>query len=177
MVADLARTRALLQHSPEEDEYGMPTRLGDILRAAELRPQTKYGLDAVACWYALWLALPADTKAELVRARTALDSAARGWLWGALFAVWTPWTWWAAPIALVVITVMYYGGILPAATIFGELMVSAFDVHRFRLYDSLYLPRPTSPAAERGTDGPRVTRQLRGGLDEAVVYREPSTAS
>jgi hypothetical protein len=177
MVADLGRGRAFLHQSPDEDEYGMPTRLGDILRAAELRPLVKYGLDVVACWYALWLVLPAEAKTELVQSRTALDSSARGWLWGALFLVWSPWTWWAVPIGLLVPALMYYGGILPAARVFGELTVSAFDVHRFKLYDSLCLPRPTTPVLEREQGGPRVTNQLRGGLDEpGLTYREPPAA-
>ena len=39
-------------------------------------------------------------------------------------------------------------------------------MHRFKLYDTLRLPRPTSPAHERQQDGPRVTNLLWGGLDE-----------
>jgi hypothetical protein len=93
----------------------MPTRLGDILRAAEARPTNKYGLDTIVCWYALWLLLPAETETELVQARAALDKAAGTWLWGALFLVWTPWTWWAVPIAVVVPALAYYIGILGAA--------------------------------------------------------------
>ena len=120
----------------------MPTKLGDILRAAEYRPGEKYGLDAVICWYALWLLLPADVKTELVQARTTLDNAARGWLWGALFLVWTPWSWWAIPVGVLIPALTYYVGILGAATLFGELMVTAYDLYRFKLYDSLHLPRP-----------------------------------
>ena len=163
-----------LHRSPPRDDLGMPTKLGDILRAAEYRPYSKYGLDAVICWYALWLLLPADVKTELVQARTALDNAARGWLWGALFLVWTPWTWWAIPVGVLIPALTYYVGILGAATLFGELMVTAYDLHRFKLYDSLRLPRPTSPALEREQDGPRVTNLLWGGLDEpGLNYVDP----
>jgi hypothetical protein len=152
----------------------MPTRLGDILRAAEYRPYSKYGLDAVICWYALWLLLPDDAKTELVQARTALDNAARGWLWGALFLVWTPWAWWAIPVGVLIPTLTYYVGILGAATLFGDLMVTAYDLHRFKLYDSLHLPRPKSPVAEKERDGPRVTNLLWGGLDEpGLDYVDP----
>ena len=59
--------------------------------------------------------LPAEAKTELVQARSALDNAARTWLWGALFVVWTPWTWLALPIAIVVPAVAYYIGVLTAA--------------------------------------------------------------
>jgi len=174
LTAELGRGRAYLYRSPPSDELGMPTRLGDVLRAAEYRPLEKYGLDAVICWYALWLLLPADVKTELVQTRTVLDNAARGWLWGALFLVWTPWAWWAIPIGVLIPALTYYVGILGAATLFGELMVTAYDLHRFKLYDSLHLPRPLSPVLERKQDGPRVTNLLWGGLSEpGLVYVEP----
>jgi hypothetical protein len=172
--AELERRRGYLHRSPPRDDLGMPTKLGDILRAAEYRPGEKYGLDAVICWYALWLLLPADAKTELVQARTTLDNAARGWLWGALFLVWTPWSWWALPVGVLIPVLTYYVGILGAAALFGELMVTAYDLYRFKLYDSLHLPRPTSPALERKQDGPRVTNLLWGGLDEpGLVYVDP----
>jgi hypothetical protein len=172
-MAQLGRGRNILRGMPRQAAYGMPTRLGDILRAAERRPDDKYGLDAVVCWYALWLLLPAETKTELVQARSALDNATRTWLWGALFVVWTPWTWLALPIAVIVPALAYYIGILAAATLFGELTVSAFDLYRFRLYDHLHLPRPCSPASER-RDGRRVTRLLWEGLDEpGLNYVDP----
>jgi hypothetical protein len=175
MMGQLGHARSMLHGMPRQDALGMPTRLGDILRAAELRPADKYGLDTIACWTALWLLLPAEAKTELVQARSALDNAARTWLWGALFVVWTPWTWLALPVAIVVPALAYYIGILAAATLFGELTVSAFDLYRFRLYDSLHLPRPPSPALERRRDGPRVTRLLWTGLDEpGLQYVQPS---
>ena len=178
LAAELGRGRRLLRSAPAGDAGGMPTRLGDVLRAAEERPATKYGLDTIVCWYALWLVLPNDAKSELVLARGALDRAAVTWFWGALFLVWTPWTWWAVPIAIAVPALAYYVGILGAARLFGELTVSAFDLYRFRLYDGLHLPRPSSPALERRRDGPRATNLLWGGLDEpGFDYVNPSNAS
>jgi hypothetical protein len=174
-LAQLGRGRRILRAAPRQDALGMPTRLGDILRAAERRPADKYGLDTIVCWYALWLLLPPETKTELVQARSALDGAARTWLWGALFIVWTPWTWLALPIAVVVPALAYYIGILPAATLFGELTVSAFDLYRFRLYDDLCLPRPSAPGSERRQDGRRVTSILWEGLDEpGLTYVRPA---
>ncbi|WP_431929100.1 hypothetical protein [Nonomuraea jabiensis] len=169
-AADLGRGRTILRHSPRQDALGMPTRLGDILRAAEQRPRDKYGLDAVACWYALWQVLPAETRTDLVQARTALDGAARTWLWGMLFLVWTPWTWWAPVAGVTVAALAYYVGVLGDAKVFGELMVAAFDMHRFALYDALRLPAPAAPATEPAQDGPRVTNQLWGGLDEPGLH-------
>jgi hypothetical protein len=177
MMGKLGHGRSLLRAMPRQDALGMPTRLGDILRAAERRPADKYGLDAVVCWPALWLLLPAEAKTELVQARSALDNAARTWLWGALFVVWTPWTWLALPVAIAVPALAYYVSVLAAAAAFGELTVTAFDLYRFQLYDSLHLPRPTSPDTERSRDGMRVTRLLWAGLDEpGLQYVGPPAA-
>jgi hypothetical protein len=166
MAADLGRGRTFLHHCPNQDGMGMPTRLGDILRAAEGRPADKYGLDAIVCWYSLWLLLPSDARAELIQTRAAVDGAARTWIWGAGIIIWTPWTWWALPIAAATSALAYYRGMLPAAAVFGELIGSTFDLYRFRLYDALHLPRPSTPRAERRRNGPQVTNILWGGPDE-----------
>jgi hypothetical protein len=63
------------------------------------------------------------------------------------------------------------------ATLFGDLVVAAFDLHRMSLYDSLHLPRPTSPTEERRISGPRVTNAVWGGLDEpGLDYTAEPTA-
>jgi hypothetical protein len=173
----LARGRAHLRSSPRQDRFGMPTRLGDILRAAELRPADKYGLDAVVCWYRLWVLLPAEMRTEIAGSRLALDGAVRIWLWGALFLVWAPWLWWiAVPIGVLVPLVAYRFSVLSAAELFGDLTESAFDLYRMQLYDALHLPRPTSPADER-EHGDRLTRTLwHGAIDPGIEYVEGEPA-
>jgi hypothetical protein len=167
-AATISRLRLKLHYSPDDDHLAMPTRLGDILRTCERRPYEKYGLDAVVCWTSLWLVLPAEAKTELVETRGRLDGAVRTWLWGALFVVWTPWTIWALPIAVVIPVLAYYGGMLGAAKTFGDLIGTSFDLYRMELYDRLHLPRPASPAEERSS-GQRVTNLLWGGLDDTSV--------
>jgi hypothetical protein len=166
---ELARGQRFLRGTPVVDAAGMPTRLGDLLRAAERRPLEKYGLDAAVCWNALWLVLPDAIRTELAQARASLDNATRAWLWGALFLVWTPWTWWAVPVGLVIPVLAYYVGMMGAAAAFGDLVVTAFDLYRMRLYDGLCLPRPTGPDEERRRSGPRATNALWGGLDGSAA--------
>lgn len=161
-LSRLGRDQAWLHTTPGLDSLGMPTRLGDILRAAEHRPVASYGLDAVICWGGLWLTLPEFTRTELSGARTALDSAVRGWLWGALFLVWTPASLWALPLGILIPVLSYRFGILPRAVSFGEMICVAFDLHRMALYDALGMPRPTTPDEERLTVGPRATKVLFG---------------
>jgi hypothetical protein len=174
-MARLARGEAFLRVTPGEDALGMPTRLGDVLRAAERRPYDKYGLDAVVCWYRLWMVLPVDVKTEITEARLELDRAVRTCLWGTLFLAWAPWLWWAAvPIGLLVPLLTYNFSMLSAAALFGDLVETSFDLHRMALYDALHLPRPTSAADERGR-GARLTGSLwHGEADPAVVYVAPA---
>ena len=89
-----------LMHRPLFNQL-MPTRLGNILRAAEQRPLERYGLDAIICWSRLWLLLPDAVKKDLQEARADLNSAARVWLWSLLFIGWVSLgAWWASPIGI-----------------------------------------------------------------------------
>ena len=65
----------------------MPLELGNILRAAETKPEEKYGLNAIVCWPRFWLLLPEETKQEISGARAALDVGAQAMFWSLLFIV------------------------------------------------------------------------------------------
>jgi hypothetical protein len=158
-VAELGRLEWRLRRVPVSSALTMPTRLGNLLRAAEERPRLKYGLDTVAVWPQFWLVLPKDTRDELMQARAALDAAARLWLWSVLFVVWTPWALWALPVALVVAAATYYGSMLDAAEVYGDLMEAAFDVHRTELYKAARWPPTATPAEEAGA-GAQLTEYL-----------------
>ncbi len=134
-----------LRHTPAQAEERMATRLGNILRAAERWPADKYGLDAAVCWPRLWLLLPAEAKKELTEARGGLDAGAVVWLWSVLFLVWTVLAWWAAA-AGVVAAVLAHRWMIGAAETYGDLLESAFDVHRTLLYAALRWPLPANAA-------------------------------
>lgn len=133
----------------------MPTRLGNILRAAEQRPLEKYGLDAIACWSRLWLLLPDAVKKDLQDARAELNAAARVWLWSLLFMLWTVWgAWW--PALLGILSAMFaYDWAIAAARNYGELIEATFDLYRHLLYQALRWNLPADPSEER-----RVGQQL-----------------
>jgi hypothetical protein len=143
----VAAVDARLRQSPERAEDRMPTRLGDILRAAETWPGDKYGLDAPKCWPRLWLVLPDTARTELSAARSSLDQGAVTWLFGAAFIVWTPWTWWAVLVA-VAVPVGAYLWMLSAARSYGELIESTFDVHRSALYRAAGFRPPEATKSE-----------------------------
>jgi hypothetical protein len=152
-----------LRRVPLAEAYRMPTRLGNILRAAESWPWEKYRLDAVKCWPRLWLVLPETARAELTASRTELDAAAGIWLWGFLFIGWSVWSWWAAPVGVIVM-IGAYVGMLQTAAVYGDLLESAFDLHRPALYEALRWPLPANPSDDR-TQGAQVTDYLWRGSD------------
>ncbi|MDJ0592707.1 MAG: hypothetical protein QNJ72_22415 [Pleurocapsa sp. MO_226.B13] len=160
---EYARLDWRLRQAPADyNRFLMPTRLGNLLRAAETRPYDKYRLDAVTCWSRLWLVLPESAQKELTEARAELNLGARFWLWSLLFLIWSIWTWWAIPIGLLS-ALLVYRWMLSAATNYGELIEAAFDIYRFELYKSLHWPLPTDSDNER-QKGLEITQYLLGNL-------------
>jgi hypothetical protein len=151
------------QHYLPISDQLMPTRVGNILRAAERRPLDKYGLDAIICWSRLWLLLPDAVKNELQEVRSDLNTSVRIWLWSLLFTVWTIWEWWAAPAGLLCAFFAYYSWALDAARSYGELIDATFDTQRHLLYQSLRFQLPTDPEEER-ISGRKLTEYLWRGL-------------
>ncbi|MCY7392227.1 MAG: hypothetical protein LH647_12305 [Leptolyngbyaceae cyanobacterium CAN_BIN12] len=149
---------------PEANADLMPTRLGNILRAAEHKPLAKYGLDAIVCWSRLWLLLPDAVKKDLQAARADLNTAARVWLWSLLFCGWafvgvSLWAAWSLLFGLLSAW-FAYGWALDAASTYGELIEAAFDLHRHLLYQSSRWNLPADPAIEHRV-GQELTQYLR----------------
>lgn len=169
---ELARLEAWRHHTPRDAADVMPTRLGDILKTAETRPRQRYGLDPVLLWPHLWLGLPENVRSDLAAARARLDRMAQAWAWGLLFALWGFVTPWALVIALLWMLTAYALA-LSAAETFADLLLAAFDAHRWRLYQALRWPLPASSDAEPAA-GAALTRFVqRGMVDAPVTYQHP----
>ncbi|NJR52089.1 MAG: hypothetical protein HC780_23465 [Leptolyngbyaceae cyanobacterium CSU_1_3] len=152
----------------------MPTRLGNILRAAERRPYDRYGLETITCWSRLWLLMPDSARKELQDARTELNNGVRILSWSILFLVWTIWTWWAIPCAIAS-AFFAYCWILDSAIVYGDLIESVFDLYRTSLYQSLRFPLPAHPGEEKAM-GLQVTEYLFRGSQSDRLQFTPSAS-
>lgn len=171
-LATYGRLERARERRPSRADLYLPTKIGNILRAAETRPRDKYGLDSVAVWPRLWLVLPDSTKQEINSARTALDSAVAASVWGILFLVFTGWTILALPIGLAVCAAAVLVWVPVRAGVFGQLVVAAFDVHRILLYQQLRWPLPVTPYDEQ-LRGKEVSSYLQKGSDDTAPTFTP----
>jgi len=154
-------------HPAKADDL-LATSLGNTLRSREQSSERKYGLDAVVCFPRLWFLLPENVRGDLEAARSSLDRLVELWYWGLLFLLWTLLTPWAVVISVLWMVLIYSMAIQSAMT-YGDLLESAFDLHRLSLYDSLGWPRPRN-AHEEKSEGLMLTEFLwRGTLPEAIT--------
>jgi hypothetical protein len=172
--ANFVRYDRALRQFPAEDTDFLPTRLGNLLRAAERRPYDRYGLDAIVCWPRLWLLLPDSTKKEIQEVRTQLNNGVRIFAWSLLFLIWTIWSPWAIPASLISAS-FAYSWILDSAEVYGDLIESTFDLYRPLLYQSLRIPLPKIPQREHAI-GLQITEYLFRGIPPiGLKFTEPKT--
>ena len=160
-AAELLAVERRLARLPASPDQVMPTRLGNVMRAAERRPYDWYGLDSVHCWPRLWLLLPDPAKGEVNAARADLEAAVTWWTWAALTAVWailSPW----ALLVTVVACLFSYLAMIGSAVRFGELVNAVYDVLRGLLYDALGYSRQGSRESEREAGVALTQALLRG---------------
>ena len=166
-LATFARLDSRRRRRPAAPNLYLPTRIGNILRAAEMRPGQRYGLDAVAVWPRLWLVLPDVTRQELVAARTSLDQSVSAVVWCVAFCAFSGWSLLALPVGLIGAILVVTVWLPPRAEVFADLLESTFDLHRTALYRQLRWPLPLNPSQEP-SEGRRLTRYLWRGSDDPV---------
>jgi hypothetical protein len=168
-----AQIRRSLQQFPDFPEMFTPTRLGNVMSAADARPFAKYGLDTALCWPVLWLLLEKSEREDISKARAALDLHAQAWAWSLLllvwtplFFVWTPWSLFVVPFSLLACCLIYRS-MLSAGRLYGQLLEASFDLYRDRLYTALRLPLPNDSFEEREL-ARTVTRYLAHGTGKSL---------
>lgn len=171
---ELARLDVEGHYAPALRNDCLPTALGNILRAAEAAPRERYGLDAVICWPRLWMLLPQEVRQVLGESRRALDLQVELWAWGLLFLGWVfLWPW----AALIAIGWMWlaYALMLDAARIYADLLESAFDLYRWKLYEAAGWEKPALSGEAEIALGQRLTEFFwRGTSAQPIPYKQPS---
>jgi hypothetical protein len=144
----------LRQFYPAESRL-LPTRLGNVLRAAEDNAGRRYGLDAVVVWPRLYPLLSDQVTASMADRRDQLDLAVRFcavFMLAALISAIAllQYGWWLlVPTAALGLAWLSYRAAITAALAYGEGIEAAFDLHRFDLLKALHLPLPADRESER----------------------------
>ncbi|MEU6311936.1 hypothetical protein [Streptomyces sp. NPDC047014] len=142
----------------------MPTRLGNVLKAAELYPRLRYGIDAVLVWPRLYPVLPEPFLLVLGGARTGLTALLGSAFLSAVLAIGGAAYLWAvhasaAPFLLCLwggglVAWLCYRGALLRALIYGQHLRVAFDLYRGLLLAAV--DRPVADGEEERTHWERL---------------------
>lgn len=150
---------AMSPQEPDYKKYVMPTRLGNILRNAELYPYLRYNMDAVLLWPRLYPVLPESfaktfdaTKASLdfvviVSALSILFAFTAG---GLVLAINGPiWLFLLCFLGGFLLAWLAYRSALGTAVAYGQLIKSAFDLYKANLLKQMGYKAPSSQAQEQ----------------------------
>lgn len=154
----------------------LPTRLGNILRAAEHYAIDRYNADLFLLWPRLYRAFPADFARNLEDTRARMEFLLVVSLWSAAFGTSTlamlvasdspAWLTAACFLAGMTLSYLTYETSLSAAEEYGDRLRAGFDLYRFDLLRQLRVKEPTSLAEERN---------LWGALQGVIILGLPPT--
>ena len=150
------RLSEAVQFYPDESEYVLPTRFGNVMRAFEVYSRVVYGLESVQGWNWLQLILPKQVAEQVRDSRAMLDFIVSILaLSVAIFIMYATAAWRAHALSVKVIplaaalSVALAWSYLPTAAIqWGETVKSVFDMQRHRLARDLGLEVPLDPTEE-----------------------------
>ncbi|HEY8722126.1 hypothetical protein [Pengzhenrongella sp.] len=153
IVANAERANRTAGHMPLAERL-LPTSLGNNLRASEDSAGQQYGLTTNVVYPRLRNFLSPRLDGALGNMLTQLDTASAlcvSFLMSAVAS--TPllaYGWWAlTPLLCLLLAALAYQGAQTAASFHGDLLATAFDLHRFDLMTGLHLDLPTDPAREK----------------------------
>lgn len=168
-----AATRAA--NFPEAEDLVLPTRFGNILRAAERYPQIVYTMEPIQIWTRLQSVVPAPHLAAIDDAKAGLDFWVNLWfgalvLGAAEIALWA-WRGHLAqpllPLAALVAAPVLAKLAQAAALQYGMLIKATFDLFRGALCEQLGFEMPATAAGERA---------LWEKVSQTLLYADPDVA-
>jgi hypothetical protein len=143
---------------PNHLDKMMPTKMGNILRAAELHAYDRYGIDSTIIWSRLRPLLKAEALAPLEDKKTTLELMLLMSLLGILFTVI-----WCSALAIFTnrwdlfllcalglpLAWICYQNAVQSALAYGEQVKATFDLYRNDLLKALNRPIPSDTGTER----------------------------
>jgi hypothetical protein len=160
---------------PVNPKMLLPTRLGNVLRAAEEYPFLRYGLEITVVWPRLWLVLPDGVRDDAGAARQSLNERIQMMIWSLLFTGWCLRNAWTLPIGLLAALAAYRSAVV-AAGVYGELLRAAFDLYRPKVYEALRWELPEAPGTEAAS-GIALTQYLfRGAASSRTRFTKDASS-
>jgi len=157
----------------------MPTRLGNILRRAEIQAGSQYGMNALQSVPHLLMIAPEKHASYVNDQRTLLDLAVRMTFLSAVATgtavlfLWPYGPWVLVTLFPYAITYLSYRGAVVAARHYGSALSLLINLDRFRLYEELHLQLPATTEDERDLNE-RMARLFAYDIDEDVRYEHPA---
>lgn len=150
---------------PPADALIMPTRLGNILKAAEAYPQSRYGVDSVALFPRLAIAIDKEYMGHMDTANDQCSFLLNSCLLSGFFMMlafsaslylWlfpnpdhSSLTYLLTGIVTSAIAWFFYNASLMNVSKYGNLIRSSYDLFRFGLLEKLHLPLPADSVEEK----------------------------
>ena len=164
--ADLRTSAATIGNAfPDREDLVLPTRLGNAIRAFEVYPRIRYGIQAIPIWPRLAHTLPAEKATAIDDAKSSFDFMLNCSVLAAVTSAlvtavgladdhpfrlasgveWAPWT-----AAFLMLAYLFYLGAINRAEAWGTQVKVAFDLYRFDLLAALgYKTEISGPDVER----------------------------
>lgn len=140
---------------PTEAELLMPTQLGNVLRAAEESAGGRYGLDSMTVYPRMYPCVSRKLDTAIRHQLDLLDTTGALCVsFGAVVLATTPILlirrdlWGVLPVIFTALAWLAYQGAVRAARDHGELLATAFDLHRFDMIEHLRYPLPMNAREE-----------------------------
>jgi len=160
LIPDMEYSTIYLEY-PLPTQLGavMPTRLGNILKNAELYARDRYGIDPVLIWSRLYHLYPERFVQAIAASRGDLDFMLSVSSLGAAFALfsgvillWIGADWLLFLLCFVgglLVAMLAYRGAVGSALLYADHIKTAFDLYRNDFLKQLRLTLPANPEAER----------------------------
>lgn len=171
----LATAETLRYGFPPEEARVLPTRLGNVLRAAEDRAGEYYGWSTIAAWPRLYMLLPDQGAGLVTDARNQLDMMCRFTVSFAIaavvvFGLLAPvGAWCLLALVLAALSWLSYRAAVEAARSYGAVIQAAFDLYRLELLRAMHIPLPHDADEERRISA-AVSQWFSQGLPHQLRY-------